>query len=49
MRGTTGIDDARRVLSHIDGIAFVELNTEDVVRHSLVAEIVNAYRMEDGL
>ena len=49
MRGTTGIDDARRVLSHIDGIAFVELNTEDVVRHSSVAEIVNAYRMEDGL
>ena len=41
--GEGGLDSARRVLSGIDGIAFVDLDRNDVVRHTLVARIVDAY------
>ena len=41
--GRSGIDDARRTLEGIDDIAFVSLGAQDVVRHTLVARIVDAY------
>lgn len=43
LRGMSGIDEARRVLADVDDIAFVELGADDVVRHTLVASIVEAY------
>ena len=41
--GVNGLDVARRVLEGIDDIAFVDLDRNDIVRHSLVARIVDAY------
>lgn len=41
--GTSGIDSAREVLSGVDDIAFVDLTRSDIVRHTLVARIVDAY------
>ncbi len=38
-----GLIEARRVLAGIEGIAFVELTGEDVVRHELVQRIIEAY------
>ena len=39
----SGLHDALRRLSGIRGIAMVELNRQDIVRHRLVQNIVNAY------
>jgi phosphate starvation-inducible PhoH-like protein len=39
----SGLVDAREVLSEVRGIAFTLFTSEDVVRHPLVARIVNAY------
>ncbi len=39
----SGLTMVGRVLRDVDGIAFVELKGEDVVRHRIVAEIVEAY------
>ena len=41
--GENGLDSAREVLEGVDDIAFVELDRNDIVRHSLVAKIVDAY------
>ena len=41
--GPNGLESARRVLSEIDDIAFVDLGRNDIVRHALVARIVDAY------
>lgn len=40
----SGLAEARTVLGKIDGIAFVELDEGDVVRHPLVQKIIRAYR-----
>jgi phosphate starvation-inducible PhoH-like protein len=40
----SGLRTIRRVLRHVNGIAFVELTGKDVVRHRIVAAIVEAYR-----
>lgn len=40
---TSGLRDAIRRLSDVDGIGFVRLGTRDIVRHRLVQKIVNAY------
>lgn len=49
LKGASGIDVAHRVLAGIDDIAFVNLDAADVVRHTLVAQIVDAYkRSEEG-
>jgi phosphate starvation-inducible PhoH-like protein len=40
----SGLRTIRRVLRGINGIAFIELTGEDVVRHRIVAAIVEAYR-----
>ena len=39
----SGLDKAVRILKNIDGIAHIELNEEDVVRHRLVKAIIKAY------
>src|SRR3712207_2319545 len=42
-RGRSGLLAVRDILEGIDDLAFVELAADDVVRHRLVADIVNAY------
>ncbi len=39
----SGLVDARDILSGVDGIAFEYLGSEDVVRHQLVRDIIEAY------
>ncbi|MGP1588943.1 MAG: PhoH family protein [Oribacterium sp.] len=39
----SGLEDAMRILRNVEGIAFSELTSADVVRHPLVQRIVNAY------
>lgn len=38
-----GLESAEKVLSGVDDISFVKLGRNDIVRHSLVARIVDAY------
>jgi phosphate starvation-inducible protein PhoH and related proteins len=40
---TSGLIEAMKVVSHIDGISFVYFDERDVVRHKLVQQIVKAY------
>jgi phosphate starvation-inducible PhoH-like protein len=40
---TSGLIQARRILRKINGITWIELGREDIVRHPLVSEIVDAY------
>jgi phosphate starvation-inducible PhoH-like protein len=42
-RGRSGLRAVRPILDGIDGLAFVELDARDVVRHRIVQDIVNAY------
>jgi phosphate starvation-inducible PhoH-like protein len=42
-----GLVEAQRILKHIEGIKFVELTGEDVVRHELVQRIVEAYEKSE--
>lgn len=39
----SGLIEAREILSHIKGIRFVHFSKEDVIRHPLVQEIIEAY------
>ena len=39
----SGLEIAKKVLSKVDEIAFIELTNKDVVRHPLVQKIVKAY------
>jgi phosphate starvation-inducible PhoH-like protein len=39
----SGLAVVRRVLRRVDGIGFIELTGDDVVRHRIVAAIVDAY------
>ena len=41
--GANGLESARRILEGVDDIAFVDLDRNDIVRHTLVARIVDAY------
>jgi len=40
---SSGLSVVRRVLRGVDGVGFVELTADDVVRHRIVAAIVDAY------
>src|SRR5690606_9314108 len=40
---TSGLEKASRILRNIDGIAYIELDGEDVVRHKRVKAILQAY------
>ncbi|MDP4276378.1 MAG: PhoH family protein [Bacteroidota bacterium] len=44
---TSGIVQALHILKHVKGIAKVEFNKEDIVRHKLVQRIVDAYERYD--
>lgn len=43
----SGLIKATRILKNIDGIAHIELDEEDVVRHRLVKAIIKAYDKEN--
>ena len=45
--GRSGLDRLEQVLGGIDGLAFVRLSGRDVVRHKIVADIVDAYERSD--
>ena len=44
---TSGLKDAIRVLEDVKDIAVCKLTSEDVVRHALVQQIINAYEKAD--
>jgi phosphate starvation-inducible PhoH-like protein len=43
----SGLKEAIRILSGVEGISIVELDNKDIVRHKLVTRIVNAYENYD--
>ena len=43
----SGLTEAYHILKNIQGIAFIHLDSTDVVRHKLVQEIIRAYEKED--
>lgn len=43
----SGLKEAQRILKGIPGIAFVEMNKKDIVRHKLVTRIVEAYEASE--
>ena len=43
----SGLRKAWQLFHDVNGIAFVELGNEDIVRHPLVKRIVDVYRVED--
>ena len=43
----SGLKEALRILTGIEGIGVVELTKKDIVRHKLVTRIVNAYEAAD--
>jgi phosphate starvation-inducible PhoH-like protein len=45
---TSGLVEAIKVIGKVDGIAFVHFDEKDVVRHSLVQQIVKAYEAYGG-
>ena len=45
---TSGLVQAREILEGVDGIAFEYLGREDVVRHQLVRDIIDAYDRHFG-
>jgi phosphate starvation-inducible PhoH-like protein len=47
-RGRSGLLAVRDVLQGIDQVAFVELDSTDVVRHKMVQEIVDAYERHEA-
>jgi phosphate starvation-inducible PhoH-like protein len=46
--GASGLQLVTTVLDDIDDIHFARLTSDDVVRHTLVARIVDAYRAREG-
>jgi phosphate starvation-inducible PhoH-like protein len=44
---TSGLRQVQQVLDGVDDVAFCGLNSRDVVRHSLVGSIVDAYGRHD--
>jgi len=43
----SGLADAERLLGHVNGISFNYFTSKDVVRHPLVAKIIEAYDADD--
>lgn len=42
----SGLIEAIRILKDVEGIAFIEMNKKDIVRHKLVTKIVEAYEKD---
>jgi phosphate starvation-inducible PhoH-like protein len=48
-KGTaSGLADAERILAGVQGVSFNYFSAKDVVRHPLVARIIEAYDRDDG-
>lgn len=47
-RQRSGLIDAQRILKGIDQIEFIKFTANDVVRHPVVAKIINAYEQKDA-
>jgi phosphate starvation-inducible PhoH-like protein len=45
---TSGLVEAMKVIGKVEGIAFIHFDEKDVVRHSLVQQIVKAYEAYGG-
>lgn len=45
----SGLIEAQRILKDVNGIAFIEMDKRDIVRHKLVTRIVEAYEQESKL
>ncbi|MBI3901452.1 MAG: PhoH family protein, partial [Nitrosomonadales bacterium] len=45
----SGLNDAIAVMKNVRGIAFTHFNSTDVVRHPLVARIVDAYEAASSM
>ena len=45
----SGLIEAVRILSGVSGIAFIEMNKRDIVRHKLVTRIVEAYDRDSAM
>ena len=45
----SGLIGLENILQDIEGLAFVHLDTRDVVRHRIVADIVAAYERKLGI
>jgi phosphate starvation-inducible PhoH-like protein len=48
LHGENGLQSAQRILSGIPDISFIKLGREDIVRHTLVGLIVDAYEKSDA-
>ena len=48
LNGPSGLMSARRALEGVEDIAFVDLGRADIVRHALVARIVEAYEAAEA-
>jgi phosphate starvation-inducible PhoH-like protein len=45
----SGLVEARRILADVRGLAFTDFDATDVVRHPLVARIVDAYQKHEAV
>jgi len=45
---SSGVREAERILGHVDGISFNYFTSKDVVRHPMVARIIEAYDADDS-
>jgi phosphate starvation-inducible protein PhoH and related proteins len=45
---TSGLVEAMKVIGHVSGISFIHFDEKDVVRHTLVQQIVKAYEAYGG-
>ena len=45
---TSGLTEAERILKGVSGVSFTYFTSRDVVRHPLVARIIEAYERDDG-
>ena len=43
----SGLSEAERILGHVKGVSFNYFTAKDVVRHPLVARIIEAYERDD--
>lgn len=48
LKQSSGLAHARKILSNITEIKFVELDRSDIVRHPLVQKIIESYSIEDS-
>ena len=47
-KNDSGLIQAMRILSGIDGISIIKFDERDIVRHKLVKSIVRAYEKEEN-